>query len=75
MSKKIIKLDEFGMYCCTGYDEDSLNLLIYDCLLKIKDEPCLKIALRLCERDYGASYDDIKEVLVENNFTAGKRMF
>ena len=33
-------------------DEDSLNLLIYDCLLKIKDEPCLKIILRSCERDY-----------------------
>ena len=68
MSKKIIRLDEFGMYCCTGYDEDSLNLLIYDFLLKIKDEPCLKIALRLCERDYGAGYEDIKEVLVENNY-------
>ena len=68
MSKKIIKFSEFGMYCCTGYDEDSLNLLIYDFLLKIKEEPCLKIALRLCERDYGATYEDIKEVLLENNF-------
>ena len=38
MSRKIIKLDEFGMYCCSGYDEDSLNLLIYDFLLKIKEE-------------------------------------
>ncbi len=68
MSRKIIKLDDFGMYICTGYDEDSLNLLIYDFLLKIKEEPCLKIALNLCERDYGASYDDIKEVLLENNY-------
>ena len=68
MSRKIIELDDFGMYCCTGYDEDSLNLLIYDFLLKIKDEPCLKIALRLCECEYGASYDDVKEVLVENNY-------
>ena len=68
MSRKIIELDDFGMYCCTGYDEDSLNLLIYHFLLKIKDEPCLKIALRFCERDYGASYDDVKEVLVENNY-------
>ncbi len=68
MSRKIINLDDFGMYVCTGYDEDSLNLLIFDFLLKIKEEPCLKIALRLCERDYGASYEDIKEVLIENNY-------
>lgn len=68
MSRKIIHLTEFGMYCCPGYDEDSLNLLIYDFLLKIKREPCLKIAFRLCEENYGATYDDIKEVLVENNY-------
>ena len=64
----IIKLDDFGMYCCNGYDEDSLNLLIYNFLLKIKKEPCLKKSLRLCKRDYGATYDDIKEVLIENNY-------
>lgn len=36
MSKKIIKLNEYGMYFCTGYDEGSLNLLIYNFLLKLK---------------------------------------
>ena len=67
-SRDIINLNEFNLYYYKAYDEDSLNLLIYDFLLKIKNEPCLKIALRLCEHYYGATYEDIKDVLLENNY-------